>query len=311
MPEGSDPDIVVTGSRDIIVTGTRFFAEIFVWPSDWISSDGVGGGFRYDNGWDGDGFYGGGGPSAPQPVLSDEAVIEVRVAFDRPLTAAEQKAVEHLLLQIQKQTAAIDALPDNATLRLANGSLVTGAELKALWSRTDFVLNEAKHTYDNLTMRGESALNGGNPQISFNIDILVGYDTPSGMAYVIAHELGHLTSAGQAANNARSPDTEMIGNDVARAMSNLQGITPLESPGGGGYSPGAADHFDIPSSTPTPNPQPAGEGGTGGGGRFKDDRPGTDSWYQPQSVQNLSDDNAGQAANTSVEPLTMEIPVIC
>lgn len=122
-------------------------------------------------------------------------------------------------------------------MQLANGSLVTGAELKALWSRADFVLNENGNVYANGGILGESALNGGNPQISLNISTIVGYDNnPGGMAYVIAHELGHLTAAGQAANNARSPDNEMIANDVARAISNLEGITPMVGPGGGGYS---------------------------------------------------------------------------
>lgn len=296
---------------DIVVTGTRYFVELFEFPPWWTSSGGGGGGIRYDNGWDGTGFYAGGGPQPPRPAVTDEAVIEVRIAFDRPLTEAEQRAVEHLAQQIQKQTAAINALPDNATLRLANGSLVTGAELKALWSRADFVLNDNEHVYANGGRLGESALNGGNPQISFNIGTVVGYnDSAGGIAYVIAHELGHLTAAGQAANNARSPDNEMIANDVARAISNLQGITPMERAGGGGYSPGAADHFDIPTPPPTPGPA-GGGGGGGGGGRFEDDRHVSDSLYQPLFDTNPSDDHPGQVGNTNVEPLNVEIPVIC
>lgn len=321
MPEDVGPDIVVTGTRDIVITGTRYFQDLFQWPSAWIHTDVGGDGFRYDNGWDGDGFYGGGGITEPMPP--DEAVITVRIAIDRPLTAPEQQALEHLLQQINKQTVAIDALPDNATLQLANGSLVTGAELKALWSRADFVLNENGHVYANGGILGESALNGGNPQISFNISTIVGYDNnPNGIAYVIAHELGHLTAAGQAANNARSPDNEMIANDVARAISNLEGITPMAGPGGGGYSSGVSDHFDIPTPTPEPTPGPAGGGGDGddynphigggGGGRPTEYQSvGVGSWYQADIDQNSAAGDPGPVGNTYVEPLNVEIPVIC
>ena len=105
-------------------------------------------------------------------------------------------ALEDLKETIAALEAAIMALADNAVLTLPNGADVTGAELKAIWAKTDFVINDNNFTYAN-GGQGEASMNFGEPTISFNIGYVDAYNNyDGGMNYLVAHELGHLSQAG-------------------------------------------------------------------------------------------------------------------
>lgn len=197
------------------------------------------------NDWgDDNGGSGGGGGYDPGPP-ADEASIDVVVNINRPLTAAEQAAVDSLKATIAKQTAFINSLSDTAKITLPNGQQVTGAELKEIWSKTDFQINEVNTTYRNGTTRGEADYNGGDPKVGYNIDIVTGYKALSGgMDYLTMHELGHMTQAGRNANANLDADgngvvsavendaNERVANDIAQAIVSGSGGTVMANPGG-------------------------------------------------------------------------------
>jgi hypothetical protein len=112
----------------------------------------------------------------------------------------------------------------------------------------DFIINPQGTVYQNGTQRGEASYNGGNPQISFNIDIVSAYaDLLGGLNYIIGHEIGHMTEAGRAGNR------EVVANDIARAIDSWASLDILSNPGGGGYG----------TTYPLTFSQPSGGGGTG------------------------------------------------
>ena len=207
-----------------------------------------------DQGDYGDGGGGGGGDAGPP---ADEASVDVDTSnINRPLTADEQKAVDDLKDAINKTTATINALSDTALVTLSDGSTVSGRELKDIWAKTDFVINEIGTTYANGTTRGESDYNNGDPKFSFNIDIVQNYSGLHGGAeYLVLHELAHATATGRAHNAASATDNEQVANDIARAIANAGGMDIVGSPNGGGYS----------TSAPLTFSQPAGSGSSGGG----------------------------------------------
>ena len=177
---------------------------------------------------------------AGDPEPTDASSIHIDVKITRPLSAAETKAVNDLAISIQNITSALSLMPDNEHVTLSNGMSVTGAELKDLWSRTDFTINEIKFPYANESGRGEADYNNGNPAIALNIDTLVGYDgLAGGMNYLPLHELGHMTAAGQAeniaygANTASYDQNERLANDIAFAISSYMNTPILLSPGSG------------------------------------------------------------------------------
>ena len=190
-------------------------------------------------------FYSWGGspglnsPDAPEPT--DASAVRMDVMFTRQLTADEQQAVNALAQAIQNTSAAIDAIADNAQIKMPDGRTVTGAELKGIWKNTDFVINENGHQYANGTDRGEANYNNGNPVVSFNISTLTAYShLEGGMTYLPLHELGHMTSIAREQyqnTNASYEENERLANDIARAIADNVGHTILNNPGGGGYSP--------------------------------------------------------------------------
>lgn len=249
-----------------------------------------------DGGSSGGGYYAGGGPTEPPPP-PDEALIEIIVALGRPPTAVEQRALDNLKTQIAKQTTAINNLADDAQIKLQDGSIVNGAERKQIWARTDFVVNENGTTYANGTDRGEAAYNNGNAQVSFNIGNLAGYDAVTGgVAYVIAHELGHMTAAGRVSNSAFANGTstnsanEQIANDIARAIVNLEGDPVMANPGNG-YSTGSDQSFSTPAPATTAY-QGGGYYDTAAGYVYQNASydPGTDyAYYDPYSGQHYQE----------------------
>ncbi|MBV7257178.1 hypothetical protein KCG44_10330 [Pacificimonas sp. WHA3] len=145
---------------------------------------------------------------------------DVAVNIPNP-TQTEQAAIDKLKADILKVGAAINALASNAQITLGDGTVVTGAELKAAWANTDFTVNPAQYNgYANRSGRGEADFNGGNPEISLNIDVIQAYQAHQGGGnYLILHELGHFSEN----NNNYLSETEA--NDVARAIAATAGLS--------------------------------------------------------------------------------------
>lgn len=113
---------------------------------------------------------GGGGEAADEDAM--EIVINVA-----NMTAEQKAAVQAFQDAIGKADTAIRNLADNAGIRLYDGSIVTGKELKALWAKTDFVINPDSVTYPGDQNRGFANYNGGDPIISLGITTLSNYNT--------------------------------------------------------------------------------------------------------------------------------------
>jgi hypothetical protein len=179
------------------------------------------------------------GGSLPPPT--DENTIEILINVGRPLTASELTAIENLKVAIEAIEKAIKQLSDNAILRLPNGAVVTGAELKEIWAKTDFVINDNDVAYRNDSYRGEANMVGDDPTVSFNIGRgLDDYDNfVGGMNYLVAHELGHLTQWGTS-----FVYDQTTANDISRALLNGAGLPYLANPGGG-YTPNAPLQFSA------------------------------------------------------------------
>lgn len=168
-------------------------------------------------------------------TTTDESAVMVEINVPNP-TLAQQAAIDAFLQAIERADKAIKNLRDDAKIRLYDGSIVTGRELKDLWAKTDFVINPDTVDYDNrpdvVQNRGAADYNGGDPIISQNIGNLVGYHAhqEAGMNYLVGHELGHLTAAnrfhdGTVANaNALY---EQMAKDISRAIAHSAGLSVL------------------------------------------------------------------------------------
>lgn len=233
----------------IVVTGTRTYRlDTYSW---W--GTGPGADFwtvHLDGGW------GGGGGAFD--FVPDDASIDVLINFDRPMTESETEALKDFQAAIEALTVAINALADNAEVRLPNGSYVTGAALKALWADTDFIINDNVR-YDNGTTGGEARMLDGNPTVSFNIQYLDSYNNfYGGTNYLIAHDFAHLTQFGMPFYY-----DQLTANDIAREILSAAGLPYLFNPGFG-YSTIAPVGFSTPSGEGGGG-GPSGGGGGGGG----------------------------------------------
>ncbi|QXT34379.1 hypothetical protein KV697_11130 [Sphingomonas sanguinis] len=231
-------------------------------------------------------YYGGGGSNPPPAVTIPESfnvgVHHVDTShLTVPLTAEQKKALDDWKTSIANDDAAINALPDNAVVRVKDDSAagyhnVLASELKSLWSKMNFTLEDQGHVYPNGTTRGESDYNNGSPKVSFNVDLIAGYaKNTGGLDYVALHELGHLSSVARDQINAANADgvwtsaettrREQIANDTAKAITDYSRMTPLSNPGYG-YSPDASG-FSTPAPSGGSGGGVGGGGGRGGGGR--------------------------------------------
>jgi hypothetical protein len=201
------------------------------------------------------------------PAPADELVIEIRINVD-PLTPEQEAVVQKFKTAVQDATKAIRGLADDERIQMSDGSVITGKELKELWAKTDFVINPDTKLYDNGTTRGEAAYNDGNPQISFNIGTVDGYEDSgaAGLNFMVLHELGHLTAANRAFDaNTSNPQSavEQMANDIARAIAYDANIPIL--------GPGPAITYGT--QTPLVFETPTGDGGGGGGWGGEYDQP--------------------------------------
>ena len=217
--EPGDDDFVITPQSqsyaltDVVVSGTG-----------WAPSGGGPGG----GGWGTGGSYDGNpeltnNPSPGPGTMydpgnlwdvgpTDEDEILIQVALGREPTDQERAVVEVFASRVRDADSFVKSLNDTDKITLRSGVEVTGAELKSLWAKLDFVIKPTGTSYANGTIRGEANYNGGNPIVTLNIDLIEGHSqTYEGGIFLPLHELGHLLS-----------DTayrdEIDSNDIARAI---------------------------------------------------------------------------------------------
>ena len=246
---------------DIVVVGNRYYAaNASFWgalgvsqtsgPTDYM-------GRQYSDGSE---------EIGPAPI-ADQDEVTVYVNLDRPLTAREEAAIMKLKGAIADKAQAIKNLPNDAYIINEDGSTTTGAEVKAAWKMTDFVINPDSVSYDNQSGRSEASYNFGNQQVSINIGFLQTYDNVAGgMSYLVGHELGHLVSASLAYQHLMASDgiittreneiMEGMSNTLAQALARFAHETPMADPGYG-YPSAGSGSFYMP---------PYDDGGSGGGG---------------------------------------------
>lgn len=256
------------GNPEIVATGTRnsYDRDDNSWINQYIYAYG-----------DGNGNDGGSGDDPVNPPEADTDKINADVEFTRPLTAAEAEAVAGLKAAIAQVTAAINGLGDNESITLRDPSTgtvigtITGAELKELWSKTDFSINESVANggtnYANGTS-AETVYNNGNPQMNVNIDFLVSQNNnfgASGMNDYVLHELGHNVFAFNSGIVVTGSDglsfgeLETLARAVGLAVANDAGIPIIQN-------------GEVPlvfTAPPPPPPPPSGGGGGGNWGGSK------------------------------------------
>jgi hypothetical protein len=237
-------DKSMTEDGPITVTGIRTYRlDSYSWYDSGPGADY----WTVHSEWDGGGF----------DFVPDHSAIDVTINFDREMTASESAAFAAFLDAIEALTVAINALADDAEVRLPNGAYINGAFLKSLWAETDFIINDG-FTYANGTQGGEARMLNGNPTVSFNIRYLDEYDNfAGGINYLIAHDFAHLTQY----DSAYYQD-QLTANDLAREILYEGGLVYLPNPGFG-YS------TIVPFGFSTPNGDGGeGSGGSGGGGDY-------------------------------------------
>lgn len=239
---GGTDTIVVNGYRDTFDWSAYYF---YFFDNGYAGGDGSGGG---DSG-------GGGDPVEPPPP-ADTDVHDVTVKVTGPLTPEQQKGVDDLKAAVARADAAIQAIPDNARIALPDGSVVTGAELKAAWAKTDFEVVDNNYPFANGSGRGEADYNNGDPMVRTTINNLMGYDAhgAAGMNYLVLHEVAHFmqtqrddlvaANADGSYSEAERHAHEQEANDIAQAIAQTGGLDILTSPGDG-YS-GSGQSFSVP-----------------------------------------------------------------
>lgn len=176
--------------------------------------------------------------------------------------------IEKFRAAVEKIGQAVKALNDQAVLTLPNGSTITGAELKVLWKSVDFVINpQGFNDYKNKSVRGEADYNGGDPVISFNIDLVEGYAKhAAGLNFVVAHDLGHLAKAARdfdqkiqegGVTEEERLARERMASDISRALNHNAGLQVLQDP---------IDGYSTPDPLPFKMPSTGDDGDGGGGG---------------------------------------------
>lgn len=188
------------------------------------------------------------------PFVHDEFVGNHKIGMkvDRALTEKEEAALKALKDAIAKIDEAMKKLPDGKILTLPNGKTVSTTELKELWSKAQFRINEAGTSYQNGSTRGEAAFDPktGELTATMNIDIISGYYSAGkgGIEYMLFHELGHVTKAGLDSNADAYKDdgkmdanehhaNELLANDIARAIQDALGLDTFPNPTRGYTTP--------------------------------------------------------------------------
>ncbi|WP_397580728.1 hypothetical protein [Sphingorhabdus sp.] len=269
MRELSPQEWELVSGGTISVTGPRrYFDDDFDWRRfAFDEGNGDDNGEDYGNGQGNDGLI--------DEAAVDAASVNVEVKITRPLTPAEQQAVNNLRDTVARVDAAIKGLPHNASVTLSDGSVVTAKELKEAWSKTDFEVVDNNYPFPNRSGVSEADWNSGNPEVRAAISTLVNYGAfgDAGMNFFVLHEIAHFAAA-QRENlilvygDGLYTKEERFGhereaNDIARAMAIAAGIPILIDPlPGDGYSP-VTPKFSTPTS---PAPAPSAPSPNDGGG---------------------------------------------
>lgn len=151
-----------------------------------------------DRGGDGGsgGDSGGGGTDTAPTDTNPPTVTGGFVNLHNATKVAE--AVTKVQAQIDALTPKIEALPDGARIRMADGSEMTGAELKDLWNRIDFKITDAAFTTD----RG-GALDFGSGTSAINFNTVEGWGAwTGGLGFLLLHEVAHFSEMGQTVDTA-------------------------------------------------------------------------------------------------------------
>jgi len=129
-------------------------------------------------------------------------MASVKVDDKDQLSAAEQHQVDRaettLKELIDELTAKLGALPDTAQVAMADGKMLTGADLKQLWGEIKFVI----------TTRSYGPGYGGSFDYATKTsyirhDTVTGWDIfPSGAEFITLHELIHSCAPGEAVRQA-------------------------------------------------------------------------------------------------------------
>ena len=221
--EPGDDDFVVTPQSqsyaltDVVVTGTG-------WAP---SGGGPGGGGGTGGSYDGDPELTNNPSPGPGTMYdpgnlwdvgpTDEDEILIQVALGREPTDQERAVVEVFASRVRDADSFVKSLNDTDKITLRSGVEVTGAELKSLWAKLDFVIKPTGTTYANGTTRGESNYNGGNPVVTLNINTIAGFASYEAGIFLPMHELGHLHASG-------SYRDEIDANDIARAIAAISSV---------------------------------------------------------------------------------------
>jgi hypothetical protein len=260
------------GNAEIVASGSR---SSFDWDDwSWAYFD------IYAYG-DGNGNDSGSGGDPVNPPEADTDKINADVDFTRPLTDAEQDAVVALNTSIAQVTAAINAIGDNEKIPLVDpvtGTVigdVTGAQLKDLWSKTDFVITEdpanGGPSYGlsyGIPSGAQTTNNNGNPLMEVNINFLVSQSQiVGGMNDYVLHELGHNANDlyswtvvnGPVLDATERDINERMARAIALAVANDGQISVIQN----GEIPLI---FNAPPPPPPPPPPSGGGGGGGSGG---------------------------------------------
>jgi hypothetical protein len=219
----------------------------------------------------------GGGPPTPD-------CKETQVEFDASATADPDAPaiVAQLSNAIEQQSDRVRAIPNSLVVDYptADYPFTTGAELKSLWSKTDFIVTGIA---DQPGYGGRVEVVGGSPTNTVMLDYLPSYlANDAREAWYFFHELAHATARGQElnavaysnwqsnsggvafANSWQFQGNETIMNTVAANLASLFGIDLRSSYANVPHGYLGAGEYGV-SGTPatlTPDTANAGPGGT-------------------------------------------------
>ena len=189
----------------------------------------------------------------------------------------ESQVIKAFQQQVDAVRTQINAIPDDAKIQVRNAEnliigTITGAELKQVLARADFIIDPPGTVYNAGTpyanTQGQAIYNNGDPIIRFNFDTVNGYNALSGgLNFLILHDLSYLAKVvrdyyEQLANNGYSAADrnahETLTNDIARAIARESNVGIMDNPQ---YGYRNLYDFTVPSS----GGGTGGRGGAGGG----------------------------------------------
>lgn len=129
-------------------------------------------------------------PEAPTDLDPPQVAAEI---IDPANKAAVQAAADRLTTVVHDLTDKISHLSNSDILMFRNGQSMTGAEIKSLWNKIDFLVTD----------RNNFGLDRGGTVVGYlsqmNLNTVAGYDAWSnGLSFIAMHEMMHMTDIGKA-----------------------------------------------------------------------------------------------------------------